>query len=47
MMVKKSFSALSFAILVALLVSTVVYAGLYIGPGSTVGGVNVGSAHWI
>lgn len=47
MLVRKSFSALSFAILIALLVSTVVYAGLYIGPGSTVGGVNVGWAHWI
>ena len=44
---KKYFSSPALALLISLLISTIAYAGLYVGPSGTVGGVGYSTAHWI
>lgn len=43
----KHFSSLSMALIASLLFFSIAYAGLYVGPSGTVGGVGYSTAHWI
>lgn len=43
----KNISSLLIAVILATIFATTVYAGIYIGPGGTVGGVNVSWSHYI
>lgn len=44
---KKYFLSLFMALVVSVLIFSVAYAGLYVGPSGTVGGVGYSTAHWI